>query len=67
MKYGIILSGVHFNLRHSKLKVRLLESDQKCLRHGSSTKSLLSLCKRDNTTKIIFFGKNNYTMEHWTS
>ena len=29
----------------------LLESDQKCLRHGSSsTKPFLSLCKKDNTT-----------------
>ena len=41
-----------------KIKIRLLESDQKCLRHGSSTKPVLSFCKRDNTTKnIFFFGK----------
>ena len=38
-----------------KIKIRLLESDQKCLRHGSSTKPFLSLCKRDNTTKKQFF------------
>ena len=34
-----------------KIKIRLLESDQKCLRHGSRTKPLLSHCKRDDTTK----------------
>ena len=34
-----------------KIKIRLLESDQKCLHHGSSTKPLFSLYKRDNTTK----------------
>ena len=34
-----------------KIKIRLLESDQMCLRHGSSTKPLFSLCKRDNTPK----------------
>ena len=50
-----------------KIKIRLLESDQKCLRHGVSTKPLLSLCKDDNTTKKIFFEKNIFTMEHWTS
>ena len=50
-----------------KIKIRLLESDQKCLRHGSSTKPLLSLCIRDNTTEKIFFGKNKLTMEYWTS
>ena len=49
-----------------KIKIRLLESDQKCLRHGSSTKPLLSFCKRDNTTKNIFVRKNKFTMEHWT-
>ena len=38
-----------------KTKIRLLENDQKCLRHGSSTKPLLSHCKRDNTTKKISF------------
>ena len=42
-----------------KIKIRLLESDQKCLRHGSSTKPFLSLCKRDNTTKNKLFGKIN--------
>ena len=57
MKYGIILLGVHFKLRHSKLK--LLEIDQKCLRHGSGTKPHLSLSKRDNTTKKKFGGKIN--------
>ena len=30
-----------------------------CLRHGSSTKPFLSLCKRDNTTKNNFFGNVN--------
>ena len=54
IKYGIILLGVHFNLRYSKYKIRLLESDQKCLRHGSSTKPLLSPLNRDNITKNIF-------------
>ena len=39
------------------IKIRLLEGDQKCLRHGSSTKPHLSLCKRDNTTKTIFLRK----------
>ena len=34
-----------------KIKIRLLESDQKWLRHGSSTKPLLSRCKGDNTSK----------------
>ena len=42
-----------------KIKTRLLESDQKCLRHGSSIKPLLSLCKRDNTTEKIFLRKIN--------
>ena len=41
-----------------KIKIRLLESDQKYIRHGSSTKPLLSLCKRDNTTEKCF-GKIN--------
>ena len=50
-----------------KIKIRLLESDQKCLRHGSNTKPFLSLCKRDNTTKKQFFGKNKFTIELWTS
>ena len=50
-----------------KIKIRLLESDQKCLRHVSSTKPHLSLCERDNTTKKILFWKNKFTMEHWTS
>ena len=51
IKYGNILLGEHFNLRYSKLKSDKLESDQKCLRHGISTKPRLSLCKGDNTTK----------------
>ena len=34
-----------------KIKIKLLENDQNCLRHRSSTKPLLSLCKGDNTTK----------------
>ena len=38
-----------------KIKIRLLESAQKCLRHGSSTKSVLSLCKVN-----IFSGKYIY-------
>ena len=38
-----------------KIKIRLLKSDQKCLRHGSSTKPFISLCKRDNTTKKTIF------------
>ena len=42
-----------------KIIIRLLESDQKCLRHGSSTKPLLSLCKDDNTSKKKFGGKMN--------
>ena len=37
-----------------KIKIRLLQSNQKCLHRGSSTKPLLPLCKRDNTPK-----KNN--------
>ena len=37
-----------------KIKIRLLESDQKCLRHGSNTKPLLSHCKRDYNTKKKF-------------
>ena len=48
------------------IKIRLLESDQKCLCHGSSTKPHLSLCKRDNTTKKIIFWKNKFTIEHCT-
>ena len=40
-----------------KIKIRLLESDQKCLLHGSSTKPLLSFCKKDNVTKDIFWEK----------
>ena len=50
-----------------KIKIRLLESSQKCLRHGSSTKLFLSLCKRDITTKKLFFLKNKFTIELWTS
>ena len=42
-----------------KIKIRLLESDQKCLRHGSRTKPLLSHCKRDDTTKKYFLEKIN--------
>ena len=34
-----------------KIKNKLLENDQNCLRHRSSTKPLLSLCKGDDTTK----------------
>ena len=45
-----------------KIKIRLLESDQKCLRHGSSTKAVLSLCKRENTTKKQFFGKKKLVL-----
>ena len=40
-----------------KIKIRLLKSDQKCLRHGTSTKPFLSHCKRDNTTKKTIFLK----------
>ena len=36
-----------------KIKIRLLESDQNWLRHGSSTKPLLSRCKGDNTSKKL--------------
>ena len=50
-----------------KIKIRLLESDQKCLRHESSTKPFLSLCKSDNTTKKQSLGKNKFTIELWTS
>ena len=50
-----------------KIKIRLLESYKKGLRHGSSIKPHLSLCKRDNTTKKILFWRNKFTMEHWTS
>ena len=57
IKYGNIILGVLFNLRYSKLKSR----------HGSSTKPLLSCCKRDNTTKKTFFLKNKFTIELWTS
>ena len=34
-----------------KIKIRLLKSDKKWLRYGSSTKPLLSRCRGDNTTK----------------
>ena len=37
-----------------KIKIRILESDEKCLRHGSCTKPHLSLCKRDTTKKNAF-------------
>ena len=47
-----------------KIKIRLLESDQKCLHHGSSTKPLFSLYKRDNTTKKK---KKKIIMDPWTS
>ena len=50
-----------------KIKIRLLESDQKCLRHGSSTRPLSSLCKRDNTTKKNIYLENRFTIEHWTA
>ena len=36
-------------------KIRLLESAHKWLRHGSSTKPLLSHCKGDNTSKKLNF------------
>ena len=42
-----------------KIKIRLLESDQNCLRHGSSTNPFLSLCKRVNITKKNLFEKIN--------
>ena len=42
-----------------KIKIRLLESDQKWLRHGSSTMPLLSRCKGDNTSKNLFLEKIN--------
>ena len=38
-----------------KIKIRLLESDEKWLRHGSSTKPLLTRCKGDNTSKKLIF------------
>ena len=38
-----------------KIKIRLLESDQKWLRHESSTKPLLSRCKGDNNSKKLIF------------
>ena len=38
-----------------KIKIRLLGSPQKWLRHGSSTKPLLLLCKGDNTSKKLIF------------
>ena len=41
-----------------KLKIRLLESDQKSLRHGSSTKPHLSLCISYQSSKQ-FLGKIN--------
>ena len=53
-----------------KIKIILLGSDQKCLRHGSSTKPFVSLCKRDNTItprKKHFFFLNKFTIELWTS
>ena len=40
-----------------KIKIRLLESDQKCLRHGSSTKPLASLCKEITPRKKYFWEK----------
>ena len=46
-KYSL---GGTLQLALFKTKIRLLESDQKCLRDWSSTKPLLSLCKKDNTT-----------------
>ena len=47
--------GSTLQLALFKIKIKLVESDQKCLRYGSSTKPLLSLCKRDNTTEKNFF------------
>ena len=38
-----------------KIKIRLLESDQKCLRHVSSTEPLLLLCK-EITPRKHFWG-----------
>ena len=40
-----------------KIKIKLLQSDQKRLRHGSSTKPLSSLCKE--IRKKYFGGKIN--------
>ena len=47
-------SGSTLQCALCKIKIRLLESDQKCLSQGSSTKSLLSLCKKDNIRKFFF-------------
>ena len=59
-------------VRHDKLvhkinfvKRIILCLSLKCLRHGSSTKKLLSFCKDDNTTKKIIFWKNKCTVEQW--
>ena len=37
-----------------KIKIRLLESDQKCLRHGSCTTPHVSLCKSKHHEKKSF-------------
>ena len=42
-----------FNDQNNFLHIRLLESVQKWLRHGSSTKPPFSLCKGDNTLKKL--------------
>ena len=54
-----IISWGYTSICAIQIKIRLLESDEKWLRHGSSTKPLLSRCKGDNTTKKKFFEKIN--------
>ena len=42
----IDIKNIDFRVKNP-LQIRLLESDQKCLRHESSTKPLLASCKGD--------------------
>ena len=54
-----IFSGSTLQFALFKIKIRLLESDQKCLRHGSSTKPFISPVKEITPRKNNFFGKIN--------
>ena len=57
MKYA---PGSTLQIALFKIKIRLLESDQKWLRHGSSTKPLLSRCFFETLShlNVITFRKN---------
>ena len=62
-----IFSWEYTSIALFKIKIRFLESDRECLRHGSSTKPFSSHCKRDNITKKQIVWKNKFTIELWTS